>query len=109
MNEILKTTASRVISSAIIILLLCVSLNYFFGGDGVGSKERLDNITNTNEATKSEIDRVIVDLEESGARVERIEAGNSRAQELIADIQRDLDEAERILKGIIERSEAGTT
>lgn len=97
MNEIVKESLSRVIAGVIILLLISVCLNYLFGGDDSGTQERIDNITNTNTTTKSEIDRVIVDLEESRERVERIEAGTGRAQELIANIQRDLDKAERIV------------
>ena len=107
MNEIVKESLSRVIAGVIILLLISVCLNYLFGGDDSGTQERIDNITNTNTTTKSEIDRVIVDLEESRERVERIEAGTGRAQELIANIQRDLDEAERILERIINRNKAG--
>lgn len=109
MNEIVKQTLSRVITGAIIVLLAYLCFGYFFGGDDSGTQERIDNITNTNTTTKSEIDRVIVDLEESRERVERIEAGTGRAQELIANIQRDLEEAERILNGIIDRAQAGET
>ena len=109
MNEIVKESLSRVIAGVIILLLISVCLNYLFGGDDSGTQERIDNIAEHSEETKSEINRVIIDLEESRERVERIEAGNSRAQELIAEIQRDLDEAERIITRALNPDKARAT
>lgn len=109
MNEILKTTASRVISAVLIILFLGACFIHFFGGDDSRTKEQLNNITDDNNQAGAEINRAITNIGESREAIVELETGLSRSREIIAEFKRDNDEAKRIIKRILDANQTGTT